>query len=103
MILKIFTVFDCKAESYLPPFHAGSTGLALRSFADAVNRSDHFFNKHPSDYTLFEIGEFDDQSALYTMLPALLSLGCAIEYLENTGIAPSEEQVELDLSRKGIK
>lgn len=80
MIHKMYTVFDTKAEIYLPPIYYKATGEALRAFSDTVNSSDHAFHKHPEDYCLFEIGTYDDQNAgIETITPK--SLGLAIEYI----------------------
>ena len=81
MKLKIFSVFDSKAEAFLPPFFAGTKGQAIRSFSDAVQDSGHAFSKHCSDYTLFELGLFDDSDANIIMLPTPVSLGIAIEFI----------------------
>ena len=56
-----------------------STGVAIRSFSDEVNRSDpenQLFN-HADDFDLFEFGEFDDNTGKFTLHenPKLLSLG----------------------------
>lgn len=60
MIHKMFAVYDSKSESYTPPFYDHAEGRALRTFADCCNDKDHQFGKHPADYTLFNVGEFDD-------------------------------------------
>lgn len=80
MIMKMFTVFDSKAEAYLPPFYLSTRGQAIRAFSDSANDPGHAFNKHPSDYTLFMIGEFDDQDCGIELLQAKASLGLALEF-----------------------
>ncbi len=60
MIHKIFTFYDEKAEAYLPVFMMHAPAMARRTFSDMVNDLGHQFGKHPEDYTLYEIGEFDD-------------------------------------------
>lgn len=60
---RIFTVFDVKAQAYLPPFCMPETAMAVRVFTDCVNADDHQFAKHPGDYTLFELGSWDDSCA----------------------------------------
>ncbi len=57
---KMFSVFDVKAQAYLPPFCLHETAMAVRAFSDCVNGGDHQFGRHPGDYTLFELGSFDD-------------------------------------------
>lgn len=66
MILKIFAAYDRAAAAYLQPFFAPTTGLAIRSFHDAVNDSNHQFNKHADDYTLYLLGEFNDSDGSFT-------------------------------------
>lgn len=61
---KIFSIYDSKAEAYLPPFFIHTEALAIRAFADAVNQPGHAFNAHPEDYTLFNCGAWDDNDCL---------------------------------------
>lgn len=71
MILKVFSVRDVKAEAFLQPFFSPSVGSAMRAFSDAVNDKACPFNKHPEDYQLYELGEYDDRSGLLTALPVV--------------------------------
>ncbi|AXL14758.1 nonstructural protein [Microviridae sp.] len=66
MIHKIYTIYDSKAEAYLPPFFMHQQGMALRTFTDCVNDPNHAFGKHPEDYTLFNAGIFDDDLGTIT-------------------------------------
>lgn len=89
--LKIFTVYDSKAEAYLQPFFAKTTGLATRDFEAASNSEDHQFYKYPGDYTLFELGTFNENSAKFTQTGAPLNLGTAISYqgAPNPAVVPN--------------
>lgn len=60
MKLKIFTIYDVKSETYLQPFYMKTKGEAIRGFYEALNDPQTTFAKYPADFTLFEIGEFDD-------------------------------------------
>lgn len=82
MIQKIFTVFDSKAEAYLQPFFAQSTGVAIRIFQSAANDTDHQFNRYAADFTLFEIGTFDIKSGQIEMLDAHINLGTALTLID---------------------
>lgn len=84
MTHKIFTVYDSKAEAYLPPMFLHTKGLAIRSFTQAVNSAGHDFNKYAADFTLMEIGEWDDNDGKIDMYPAMKNIGCGIEFLEDT-------------------
>jgi len=83
MILKMFTVHDAKVGAYLQPFFARSAGEATRSFAEAVNSADHQFAKHAADYSLFEVGDFDDELGVFTSLSAPRSLGNGVDFKVN--------------------
>lgn len=62
MKLKIFCIHDVKAEAFLPPFFLPTVGMATRTFKDCCNNDQHQFGANPTDYTLFELGEFDDNN-----------------------------------------
>lgn len=66
MQLKMFSVYDIKAEAYLPPFFLPTVGMAVRTFADCARSKDHQFGKNPEDYILYELGTFDDSSGVVT-------------------------------------
>lgn len=80
MISKVFTVWDAKAEAYASPFVAQTVGLATRTFEDLVNTPDHQFCKYPDDYSLVEIGEYDDSTGRITPHENFRELGKAREY-----------------------
>ena len=68
MLLKVFTVFDSKAEAYLQPFYGKSKGEAIRSFIEAANDKQSQIGKYPEDFTLFDLGEFDDSTSRFNLL-----------------------------------
>ncbi|QXP07990.1 MAG: nonstructural protein [Arizlama microvirus] len=80
MKMSMFTVYDSKAEIYLQPFFLQSRGEALRSWDDVVNDAKSQFNKHPTDFTLFEIGTYDTNKATFDVYQAKISLGSANEF-----------------------
>ena len=76
----IFTVYDTKAETYMPPFFVPSKGLAIRAFEDCINSQDHHFGKHPADYTLFSLGHFDTDHGEF-ILTDRISIGNGVEFI----------------------
>ena len=82
MIKKLVSVYDAKAETFAPPVAAVALGEAVRSFEDAVNDPQCPFNKHPEDYTLFHLGEFDDSAAAFHLKEAPVSLGVALQFVK---------------------
>lgn len=81
MMLKAFCIFDSKADVYLLPFFSGTTADAMRSFGDAVNDGSTQFAKHPSDYTLFHVGSFDNASGKLSSLDVFSPLGNGVEFV----------------------
>ena len=77
---KIFTVHDAKAAYYTPPFFARTSGEAMRIFSEAINDPQHHFAKHYTDFTLFEIGEFDDLTGCISSLEAPRPLGNGVDF-----------------------
>ena len=80
---KIFSIYDEKAQAYLPPFFLPTVGMAKRAFADCCNSDSHQFGKHPADFTLFELGEFDDAHGDIQTRAAFVSLGNGIVYKQS--------------------
>lgn len=83
MISKIFSVYDSKSEAYLQPFFMQSRGAAVRAFVDIANDPSHAFHKHSADYTLFELGEYDDATASFLTHITPVSLGVALEFVKD--------------------
>lgn len=80
MKLNVYSIFDSKAKAYLPPFYLHTHGLAERAFGDCINSRDHQFSKNPADYTLFHLGTFEDDCALFDTF-APVSLGNGLEFV----------------------
>jgi len=78
---KMFVIYDVKANAYMQPWFLTQEGMALRAFSDCVNDKEHNFGRHPEDYTLFNIGEFDDSNAEVTWQTPK-SMGNGIEYIK---------------------
>ncbi len=68
MKLVICSVRDSAADCFGRPYFVPSVGVALRAFTDEVNREadDNQLNKHKKDFALYELGEYDDSSAIIT-------------------------------------
>lgn len=90
MLLKMFSVYDSKAEAYLQPFYANTTALAVRMFTSACNNPEQDFNKYAADYTLFEIGTFETDTGIAMAYTSFNNLGTALTYIDDLAIARSE-------------
>lgn len=68
MVVKVFTIYDSKTEAYLPPFYMKSKGEAIRALQNHVNDVEHNFCKYASDFTLFDLGTWDDSTCKFDLL-----------------------------------
>lgn len=60
MRIHAYSLYDVKSLTYSPPFFAVSDGVAVRMLADLVSDLNTSVGRHPKDYTLYRVGEFDD-------------------------------------------
>lgn len=69
-VFKLASVYDSASQVFARPFPVIANGQAIRDFTDEVNRvaDDNPLYKHPSDYVLYIIGSFDDQSGFIDAL-----------------------------------
>lgn len=80
MIHQMFAIYDSKAKAYLPPFIYHRNEMAIRTFSDCINNPDHQFHHNPDDYTLFTIGEYNDEKGQVTK-SLNVSLGNGVEFI----------------------
>lgn len=81
MIHKLFAIYDSKAEAYNTPFCFNTIGQATRAFTDEAQNPQSSIAKHPEDFTLFELGSFDDSSASFELHATPKSIGTALEFV----------------------
>lgn len=82
MIRVICVVRDIKADAYGQPMFVQSTGVALRSFTDEVNRAseDNMLYQHPEDFELFTVGTFNDETCQFDVhVPRSLAIGSDVK------------------------
>jgi len=67
MILFVVCVKDRAADVFNRPFFVPHRNVAIRDFTDEVNRVavDNQLNKHPDDFDLYLLGEFDDSKGAF--------------------------------------
>lgn len=69
MKLQTYALYDSKARCFSQPFQAANTEVALRMFASTAADSQTNIHKFPTDFSLFHIGEFDDEIGVLIPLP----------------------------------
>jgi len=87
MKLKVFVVYDSKTKAYGVPFVRDFTANAIREWSEvANNKSDkqNQISKFPADFTLFEIGSFDQTTGELQVNEAKQNLGLASEHVKES-------------------
>jgi hypothetical protein len=66
MKIKIYSVYDAVAKVWNQPFYQMNDQVAQRTIANCVNTQGHNYNMNPEDFSLYFIGEFNDQDGIIT-------------------------------------
>lgn len=67
MKFLLISIYDTKAEVHSKhPHQARNKADAIRSFEQVINNPESDFNKHPLDYALFIVGEYDEETGIIT-------------------------------------
>jgi hypothetical protein len=80
MILKCFAFHDMKVGVYGQPFFMAHVGQAIRACIELGEDRSTVIGRHPADYQLIQIGEYDDQSGEFANLPHQI-LGTVVSFL----------------------
>lgn len=70
----IVAVSDRAVGAFMNPFFAPSTGAAVRSFRDEVNRKESPMHGHPEDYELHHLGEWDEETGSFEVMQTFVVL-----------------------------
>lgn len=55
---RVFSLYDKVSETYFSPFIAPNAAAACRSVTTAALMDNTIVSQHPSDFTLYEVGEW---------------------------------------------
>lgn len=80
MILQVMVVYDSKARAHLLPMFVSHVEVGERGFADAANDPATVVGRNPHDFSLFHIGEWDDEIAEYTAFESRIAKGLAATF-----------------------
>ncbi len=80
MIMKIFTIKD-KKSTYGQLFTELNQLVALRNFNEVCNDVNTMIYKHPEDYALYEIGEYDNETGEIKGYKTLKEIAQAISFV----------------------
>lgn len=79
--MMLYSVHDRKAEAFSIVMCFPARGSAMRHFQDQVNDPQSNLNKHAEDYTLYEIGVWDESVGKLVALEEAVNLGAGSSYL----------------------
>lgn len=82
MLFSVFSIYDSGISTWLPPLYSRNKGEMLRQFTDATNDSQSKLYKYPGDFTLFEIGTWNDDTCEFSLHKVPYKIGVAIEFLK---------------------
>lgn len=105
MIINMYAVYDLKARAFMSPFQNLNDSQAIRGFSEACFNPEVPFSKYPQDYSLFKIGQYDDElGSFINQEPApvpVISAVAAIQqaqenqrYVQNLHMAKKSDKVE---------
>lgn len=78
MMKKVYSIRDNKMETFGTLVFIDNDAVAVRMFGDLVlNDKESLIGKHPADFGLYKLGEFDDTTGKMANLdaPSLLAVG----------------------------
>ncbi|AXL15135.1 nonstructural protein [Microviridae sp.] len=74
MKLKMFSIYDQKVQVFNTPFFMVNQQIAKRAFSDLMQEEGTTINKHPKDFALYELGEYDDSTGKLDNHPVAVML-----------------------------
>jgi len=90
--MKIYSIYDSKAEAYLQPFFSPNNAVAIRNFQNVLQDPNSNINRWPEDFTLFAIGTWDEDTGQITPAEQIKSLGNGLQHREKQlELAPTKE------------
>lgn len=86
MKLTMVTVFDSAAQAYASPIFVPHANMARRSLQDEVNRdaANNQVHFHPEDFTLYELGFFDDNLGAFHLHAEPIMICRAKDLVDNS-------------------
>lgn len=82
MIKDIFVVRDTKVGAFATPFYLENISVAMRAFAHAANDPTTDVGRYPSDFSLYHLGTYDDETAKFDLMPEPFHLALASTLVE---------------------
>lgn len=95
VLLRLYCIYDSKAEQFSPPQVYHNDMLALRAFEGLVNDDKTLINSYPEDFSLHYVGNLGDSDGRYyidssdeSRVPLLV--GRAVDYVRDLDTDPTK-------------
>lgn len=95
VLLRLYCIYDSKAEQFSPPQVYHNDMLALRAFEGLVNDDKTLINSYPEDFSLYYVGNLGDSDGRYyidssdeSRVPLLV--GRAVDYVRDLDECPTK-------------
>lgn len=95
VLLRLYSIYDSKAEQFSPPQVYHNDMLALRAFEGLVNDDKTLINNYPEDFSLHYVGNLGDTDGRYyiessdeSRVPVLV--GRAVDYVQDIDNKPTK-------------
>lgn len=95
LTLKLYSIYDSKAEQFSPPQVYHNDMLALRGFEGIVNDDKMLICKYPEDFSIYYVGNLGDSDGRYyvencdeSRVPVLI--GRAVDYVHDIDNVPTK-------------
>jgi hypothetical protein len=86
MITQVFSLFDTKAGIYGQPFFMQHVSQAVRAVQDLCSDGETTVGRHPADFTLCRLGQFDDNTGAFAA--EYQNIGPCVSFIERRHAAP---------------
>lgn len=92
MIFKMFAVKDMALNTFSAPFAQQTMEAGQRMWRDLVmfGSEDNRYKRHPEDYCLYLVGEYDDDTAELMKIDRPMRIQSAAEMLKPTEVKEDE-------------
>lgn len=84
----MFSTYDSKAKTFSAPFTMLTIGMAIRGFEEAAKNPETMLNRYPNDFSLYEIGTYDDSNATFQPTNPINLLSIASEFVKKPTVSP---------------
>lgn len=78
---KIYAIKDQAIEAFSQPFFVQAQGQAVRMFMDESKNEQSQINRHPADFELWYLGDFDEQTGAITAAANIERVARAIDFI----------------------